>query len=127
MPLEIQHDEPYWSGLHAWTDLHAGGILFGYVYSECLIFCSDKTVTQSFKVFDTFAQMDKESEKLADEKNIGLYKVNSRGLIECDFENKHYTGTICKNNIPRVLAFDVYFKEIAVPSCSRVYTLRKHA
>ena len=124
MSIEIHHDKPYWSGLLAWTDIHAGGILFGYVYSECLTFGSDQTVTQSFKIFDTFAQMNKESESLSRERNIGSYKINSRGLIECDFEKRNYIGTICKTNSPRVLVFNIHFKNIAIPSSDVVYKLQ---
>ena len=45
-------------------DLHAGGVLFGYVYREILLFESDQTVVQTFEIIDTFVQMEKESESL---------------------------------------------------------------
>ena len=125
MNTPVEHGKLYRTGLLASTDLHAGGILFGYVYREILLFESDQTVVQSFEIIDTFVQMENESETLSNQRNTGLYKLNSRGLLELDFQNKRYTGIRCKNIEPDTLAFNVYFKQLSIQPSSKVFSLEE--
>ena len=70
--------------------------------------------------------MEKESESLSQQRNVGSYKLNSRGLLELEFQKQLYTGIKCENIKPDTLAFHTYFKHISIQPSSKVFRLEEH-
>ena len=107
--MNIKLNKLYSTGHIAITDIHAGGILFGYIYKERLTFLDGANVLKNYSIFDTFTQMENESESKAKESSRGSYLINNRGLIECEFEDCSMYGGFSKRDSD-VLMFDVNYK-----------------
>lgn len=108
--MNIQTNKVYQSELIAHTDLHAGGVFFGIVYSKCLKFESDGQVTLTNKIVDPFRPMDpSDLTHLENYKATGKYSVNDRGYLICDFKEifTTFTGMFSIYNTDRLI-FNIY-------------------
>lgn len=87
-------------------DVHAGGILFGFVYQEFLSFSNSHVVQRWRNVLGSFWQMDRESERFSTQQESSTYRFNERGYIEFSFPDSQYYGAVLPTR-SEVLAFFV--------------------
>src|SRR4051794_4809345 len=100
----VRFDEPYRSGPQAWTDLHAGGLLFYVVYEELIEFRRDGGVSLWYEVLDDSRDMDNEGEEYRRRRHSGSYCLNERGYLECSFPEFNLVGAPCAE-APDLLVF----------------------
>ena len=108
MTLEI--DKIYQSEKIANTELHAGGLFFCIIYSNCLVFKNNGQVILTKKVIDPFRPMDAiDIKHLEDYKITGKYYTNDRGYLVCEFEEIFITltGMFTVKN-PKTIVFNVF-------------------
>lgn len=105
--LQLEYNQEYRSGpdfSHA--DVHGGGILFGVVIRQHLVFHRNRTLNIWNEVLDSFAQMEGDARQLSQLNKKVHFSVTDRGYIEFKLNKFHYYGSPCPNQ-PTLLAFDV--------------------
>lgn len=91
----LVHDVIYESGpLTSHFDVHAGGVLFGFVYQEFLRFSNSGVVQRWRSVLDSFWQMEHEVKDFSTEQLSSKYRFNERGYIEFSFPESQYYGSV---------------------------------
>jgi hypothetical protein len=122
---KLQFDSPYRTGAIATTDLHAGGVLFFYVYYSYLQFSSDGKVRFWRELIDNsgpFSEKEALSYKVIEEAE---FSINDRGYLSFDISGAKYTGFTC-NEAYNHIVFNVYFRKTG-RSNSLVFKLENNA